>query len=233
MPGPAEDISLRADAVQRDFNDWMAQQKRSTIKDEGAGDDEGLPSPVGATRNDGPVVATPLDGAATADVLYGWLSRARYELSYLGRKLQAIDGVGAGTENQRTQAGQGSLLDKRFVPSPGAQAQHAGRATIDGNVPVLLRTGQIAPGGAADSKDSIATELSLPLLWPERSLRRVANVDGETTVWLRDYRLSAEEIACAVAEILQTQGDLPPVSRIMVNGVEAWRQGLPNKPEKS
>jgi hypothetical protein len=232
MPGPAEDKSLRTEAAQRDFNDWMTP-KRPTIKDEGA-DDGGNTTPnVAAARHDGPVVATALDGDATTDVLYGWLSRARYELSYLGRKLQATGAAGTATGNQRAQAGQGIVLGKPTASSSGVPVQHIVSAIAYGDVPVGLHPGRTVPGETAGSKDGVVTTLSLPLVWPERSLRRVVNAEGETTVWLRDYRLGAEEVASVVAEILQAQDGLPPVSRIMVNGAEAWRQGLPNNLEKS
>lgn len=70
-----------------------------------------------------------------------------------------------------------------------------------------------------------------PLLWSERALRRVSTQDGGTTVWLRDYRLSPREIELALAELLSQAAEARPITRVVINGVEVWRQAPPTSQE--
>lgn len=58
--------------------------------------------------------------------------------------------------------------------------------------------------------------------WPERLLRRTSDAQGNTTWWLRDYRVGDDEREALIRTLVSQSPEQRP-HRIVVNGVEVWR----------
>ncbi len=58
--------------------------------------------------------------------------------------------------------------------------------------------------------------------WPERLLRRTSDAHGNTTWWLRDYRMGDAEREALTHTLVSYSPEQRP-DRIVINGVEVWR----------
>lgn len=173
-------------------------------------------------------------GVATG-VLYGWGLQAQGALSQWVVDILHGAGAASGREsihpvatayNGTARRAGDMAVPRAIAQSASTQAQsHASASALHRFSPDRVHATDA--GNAAHTQDAMAA----PLLWSERTLRRVSTQDGGTTVWLRDYRLSSDEIATALAELLAQPSGAGPVTRVVINGVEVWRQA-PSTPQE-
>jgi len=66
--------------------------------------------------------------------------------------------------------------------------------------------------------------------WAERLMRLTRDGDGQSTVWLRDYRLQAGDVE-PVVERLRWHGrqEGVPIDRVVINGREVWCAVVPKR----
>jgi|GEM_PF-1100354 len=123
-----------------------------------------------------------------------------------------------GVDGHPGQAGDQSLMIGQ-IASPTGQASTAGVETM-----ALGRdSGGQASGPAPDDETDTSSFQVSNMVWQERLLRVVKYSDGAVVAWVRDFRIDpdgASELVANLMEKLQHQG--LQVSRVMLNGVEAW-----------
>lgn len=167
-------------------------------------------------------------GLATG-VLYGWGLRAQTSLSQL-----VVDTLhGVHTAPGRSSSHSPTAQERSVAPlaigtvvSSGSDESASSQTQISTSVlrrAVFDRPRATDFGSALTNQEAVAA----PLLWSERTLRRISTQDGGSTVWLRDYRLSPREIALALADLLSEPAEANPITRVVINGVEVWRQAPP------
>lgn len=88
-------------------------------------------------------------------------------------------------------------------------------------------TGADADWGMASSAMELNAVMLSDHFWAERLMRLTHDGDGQNTVWLRDYRLNANDFG-SVAEKLRGYGQQEgvPIGRVVINGREVWRAAI-------
>src|SRR5690242_1445429 len=95
----------------------------------------------------------------------------------------------------------------------------------------IANAGAVAGADPRSEVASSARELDASMLadhfWAERLMRLTHDGDGQNTVWLRDYRLQADDFE-SVAEQLRERGQQEgvPIGRVVINGREVWRAAI-------
>lgn len=216
-------------AGEGDFAHWIQSQDPASLSPhtsqvEGAPvDHQGLATAVVLS-------ATP--GVATG-VLYGWGLQAQSALSQL--VVDALHGVHAASGHGRAPASTAQERALAPLASGVAASRDPGNSGSTQTQMSPLALHRAAPDRtrttASDSALPRQEAMAAPLLWAERTLRRVPTQDGGATVWLRDYRLGPHEIEQALAELLAQPAETAPVTRVVINGVEVWRHVPPNSQE--
>lgn len=174
------------------------------------------------------VVLSAAAGTATG-ILYGWGLQTQTSLSQL-----VVDNVhgahaSSGIEPFRATGVRAGGVGLGSSDKTGSRV--TGESTsvqMQMSVPALHRfftRGERATesGSALPRQETMVA----PLLWSERTLRRISTQDGGSTLWLRDYRLGPREIALALADLLSEPAEANPITRVVINGVEVWRQAPP------
>lgn len=169
-------------------------------------------------------VATASTADPAAGLVYPWTLQAQAYLSQIG-------GLRGGGDARSQLADtpislQGGGLDGDLLASTSSAALTPPLAPASDPVlgpTIAMRTGGI--GHRSEKPDPSIADApgkAIAASWSERLLRRTSDVQGNTTWWLRDYRLSeAEREALTHALLSQAPGQRP--HRIVVNGVEVWR----------
>ena len=174
--------------------------------------------------------STPLTvhGQAVSGFVYGWEVLAHMGLS----QVQKCDSPAVATPggNGGDMASVGQRLSSRWLAglslySPRAYAQALGNASSHGGGS-LIRYGATSnsaqPEAGASDSSSVATAA---FFWPERNLRKTKNPDGRgETLWLRDYRIAANQTDEIIKALINELSSPHQVTRIIINGIVAWRQ---------
>lgn len=217
------ELVARSEAIgQSDFAIWLGQEEVKCLPSEPA-----TQATEWWPRLEPASIRQTTDKDATG-VLYGWQLLSQTSLSQLDEQSHSGGGV------QSPEAPSARLISPgqgwRTAPvEPGnasCPADDGEAATMRPLSPASSVAVESAQTGETDGRSSSATRTSLAALpiWTERSMRRVEGADGKATVWLRDYRLSNEELATTVDEIVAFYGESNSVTRVVINGNEVWRK---------
>lgn len=203
-----------------DFRAWLEKGPDAAL----APDAESV---IAAAPSDSVVVAM-AGRAHVVDVVYPWALQSNAYLSQLGGHSNGA--TGQTTEDAiatrpvfftRTDAG----LPAFQVAASPRTARHDGQLPLTPGAAAAMRGVQGSPKGS-DATPADAAGTALVASWSERLLRRTVDADGNTTWWLRDYRMEAAEQEALTRSLTF----LPPQQRphrIVINGVEVWRAPHP------
>lgn len=228
LPPPSTAEPARAqgqDSTRRDFSEWVrpAPDRNQQMPDDiPAFPVEISPASLGEESF---MIASSVHSIWMQGILYGWQLASQPGMSHLGGM---ASGPEASVGGRSSGNGGSSSKDVSGVPDradalPGSLPQASSTRTMgmnQGASPVSSS----APmrSAAVDGLDT--SSLTALMAWSERSLRRVTTPEGQTTVWLRDYRIGEDEIPSLVNQLLDQHGNRASLHRIMINGVEVWRQ---------
>lgn len=212
-----------------DFARWIQPQDAGQTSSRRAEGEvaPGAPNPLVTA-----VVLSASSGMATG-VLYGWGLQSNSALSQW-----VIDHAHVASAAPRIQSN-ATAEARRSGDAPESRGTAVPRVvgeSIGNQAHVSLRMLHLTTSDrtrATDSGNAAAKQeaMAAPLLWSERTLRRISTQDGGMTVWLRDYRLSSRDIERALAELISQPAEENPITRVVINGVEVWRQSPPTSQE--
>lgn len=120
--------------------------------------------------------------------------------------------------------------DKSATPTADLNPDAGSAATsLFGGLHQSIADGMAAEGLGTDSEVASSTRkldaaMFADRFWAERLVRLTHDGDGQSTIWLRDYRLKANDFE-SVAAKLRWHGrqEGAPISRVVINGREVWR----------
>lgn len=132
------------------------------------------------------------------------------------------------------QSASGPVFKTSMPASPplAARGSHSPRTRVHGDLPLpepVPQTVSVSPEqestGMADRLSrSLAPVVAADRAWAERLVRISRRGDGATTLWLRDFSLSPEQVDRTVRSLIdQATHEGLSLHRIMVNGHPVWQ----------
>ncbi len=228
LPPPSTAEPARAqgqDLTRRDFSEWVkpASDQNQQVPDDIAA----IPVEVShaSLGEEFPMIASSVHSIWMQGILYGWQLASQPGMSQLGGIAPGSEASVGGRSNGNdgsSSRGASGVPDRADV-LPGSLPQAGSTNTMglsQGASSVSLAMSMRS--AAVDGLDTAS--LTALMAWSERSLRRVTTPEGQTTVWLRDYRIGEDEIPALVNHLLGQHENRGSLHRIMINGVEVWRQ---------
>lgn len=210
---PSEDVkplAIRADI------ECQAPVGASRVGDTGACDGVGLALHVehGATTVE--IVALPWRLAASGGLAY----RSGLDASLvLEDAAVPAKSVAADAAWMRDQASG----DSGFSVAPEIMASHGGTAGMYTPMPLTV-DGIDSRGCAIGTSDPVATNAPTAMPWVARFMRWMEDRDGETTLWIRDFRLDEagkREVIAQMEAALREAGCR--IDRVVINGRMHWK----------
>nr|WP_260214961.1 hypothetical protein [Xanthomonas cannabis] len=168
---------------------------------------------------------------AVASVFFEWTATATYLMSYVdhhgrGQVAAAPNSISAGS-SAVAQSLPGTHfaapdLQAAIGPAFGLAELHAGGT----GVPVAFAVHDNAET-AKPLRGSSATGLGALAEWMSRSIKQITDADGRSTLWVRDYQISAAQLPALLDALLHTGHARP--DRIMLNGAPLWQSASPTQ----
>lgn len=133
----------------------------------------------------------------------------------------AVEPSDGSTENQAVPSI--ALADLSARMPAGASRQ---QVSVVADLPVEIGPKSPATVSRSAGVTVSASAAAVAEFWPEASMRFTRRADGGTVLWLRDYRISDEGGAQLVAIMIkEAMAQGTPLSRVVLNGREAWTRG--------
>lgn len=204
-----------------------------SLESDGAGVSEGLGSTLAAQ--------TALDGTSTPSIglLSGTLTWSRVYPEHLiaSGYLSMVDTAAhdgdvpseaawVGPDTNIPSSGMSTATPTVALDPDGAGAM--AKSPFDASHQPIANAGTVTWTDPDSEAASSARQLDAAVLadhfWAERLMRLTRDGDGHSTVWLRDYRLKANDFGPVVAKLRwHGQREGVPIDRVVINGREVWR----------
>jgi hypothetical protein len=225
----------RRDTGEDDFAAWVADEAHGQLGEDGS---SSAAADTLAADDRSTAALFSVERLGLSGVVYGWQLEAQKGLSQLhaAGHPEAMRPAG-GAPGEQAEGGSQPAFAARVqgqASTPG-NAQAQGRTQSLGFEPAASLAGNAGTAaGSSKLQQTAYAALASALTWSERYLRLLPNADGGgTTLWLRDYRLGPEQVAVAVEALIGQLADSGQITRIVINGVEAWRRNPSKSTEKA
>lgn len=230
VPPPSSAEPARApsqDPARRDFSDWVkpGSDLAGQVPDNAVATVMEMPShPL---EEESAVIASPVHSTWMHGILYGWQLASQPGMSQLGgihSRSGSTAVLQSNVRNGLSTAGTSGIPGQIGAPiDPVKQADPIRITNLGQGISSASSTNTTQSGSIEGGE---RPSLAALMAWSERSLRRVTSPEGQTTVWLRDYRIGDDEIPVLVDHLLGQHEGGASLHRIMINGVEVWRQEI-------